>query len=118
MLFYTYTCGMGNARDNKLDELMIDVKDVDDYARMSGRSAADFLNMVKGTGVMPIDTGVEKEALTPRATFLERLTELGMYGDLSKKRYFKIKKLYNSADWETANMACKIVAGLHAEMIE
>ena len=116
--FLYYTCIMAGKinpfNGMNSEDLMTHMYDagVNDYARMSGWSVNDFLNMVKGTGIIPIDTSKpvgmkghsgptgpkgesgEPGLLMSALDFGMKLQELGMYGELSKKRYFELKKLY------------------------
>ena len=68
-----------------------------------------------GDGVSGV-AGVRLEMASPE--FTTKMNELATFGTISKKRYFEIKKLYSSKDVESANMASRILTGLHDKMLK
>jgi hypothetical protein len=71
------------------------------------------------SGVDPIDANLDGIRLEmARLEFTTKMNELATFGTISKKRYFEIKKLYESKDVESANMASKILDGLHEKMLK
>jgi hypothetical protein len=76
---------------------------------------ADLYN----SGIDPIDANLDGIRLEmARLEFTTKMNELATFGTISKKRYFEIKKLYYSKDVESANMASKILDGLHEKMLK
>jgi hypothetical protein len=71
------------------------------------------------SGIDPIDANLDGIRLEmARLEFTTKMNELATFGAISKKRYFEIKKLYESKDVESANMASKILDGLHEKMLK
>lgn len=71
------------------------------------------------SGIDPIDANLDGIRLEmARLEFTTKMNELATFGTISKKRYFEIKKLYSSKDVESANMASRILTGLHEKMLK
>ena len=71
-------------------------------------------------GIQPFDPFLGNVVKIPSIgtdEFAMMMGELVAFSDITKKRYFELKRLYNSSDSESVCMAAKIVVELHKKML-